>query len=163
LQIIPTSDTLKPVEEIFVPKPSGPAAVSTNSNGLNADVQIPFAGSALKTGEKARIAVMVSASSPFRSAVLGLKFDARKLAVRSVAFGDIFGLGYANTASTPFLNQDGKMRVSLSLPEGTVNSNTGVLAYVEVEALADGIPEITLERETLNFIALDGKTFAMKF
>jgi hypothetical protein len=106
---------------------------------------------------------MVNASGPFRSAVLGLKFDETKLAIRSVTFGDVFGTSLANTAANPFLNQGGKMYVSLSMPDGYVKANSGVLAYVEVEALADGTPALTLEKDVLNFLAPDGKAFALKF
>jgi hypothetical protein len=80
-----------------------------------------------------------------------------------VAFGDIFGTSLANMTAAPFVNQGGKMYVSLSLPEGFEKSPSGVLAYVEDEALADGTPAITLEKDILNFLAPDGKTFALKF
>lgn len=161
LQINQTSDTVKPLEA--TPSTVLPAAVSTSNTPLTADVQIRSMGSALKVGERSKIAVMVNASSPFRSAVLGVKFDVQKLAVRAVSFGDVFGTGLMNTSTPPFLNQNGKMYVSLSMADGTVNSNSGVLAYIEVEALVDGVPVITLEKDVLNFLASDGKTFAMKF
>jgi hypothetical protein len=120
-------------------------------------------GNALKVGERAKIAVMVNASSSFRSAVIGLKYDQQKLAIRSVSFGDIFGTPLANSVAAPFLNQGGKMYVSLSMAEGSVKANSGVLAYIEVEALAEGTPALTLEKDVLNFLAPDGKTFALKF
>jgi hypothetical protein len=117
----------------------------------------------MKAGEKTRIPVMVKSSGPFRSAVLGLRFDEKKIAVRSVMFGDVFGMGMANTLATPFLNQSGRMFVSLSLADKAVSSTEGVLAFVEIEALADGKPQITLEKEVLNFLAADGKNFSVKF
>jgi general secretion pathway protein D len=158
LQINQTSDTVKPSGPVAEPQ-----AETAKPAAATADVQIgPIAG-AMKAGQKMRIPVMVNASGPFRSAVLGLKFDETKMAVRSVAFGDIFGTSLANMTAAPFVNQGGKMYVSLSLPEGFVKSTSGVLAYVEVEALADGTPAITLEKDILNFLAPDGKTFALKF
>jgi len=39
----------------------------------------------------------------------------------------------------------------------------GILAFVEVEALVDGKPQIDLVRDALNFIAADGRNFAVKF
>ena len=50
----------------------------------------------MKRGDKTKLAVMVQSSSAFRSAVLGLKFDASKVAVRSVGYGDVFGRELAN-------------------------------------------------------------------
>jgi hypothetical protein len=78
-------------------------------------------------------------------------------------FGDVFGMGTANTAATPFLNQNGKMYISLSMPDKAVSITDGVLAFVEIEALADGKPDIVLEKDVLNFIAADGRNFVVKF
>jgi general secretion pathway protein D len=160
LQINQTSDTSKSgAPEVISPVESG-ADVSTPRVELTLAGDVPV----LKAGEKAKIPVMVRSTGAFRSAVLGLRFDDKKLAVRSVTFGDVFGAGVVNTTATPFLNQNGKMYVSLSLAgNAAVGSTQGVLAYVEVEALADGKPEIMLEREVLNFLAADGKNLAVKF
>ncbi len=168
LQITETSDTSKPFDPVVepikapetsvkVPEPEKPA-VATPS----AELQLPASLPELKAGEKTKIAVMVKSSSAFRSAVLGLRFDDKKLAVRSVSFGDIFGTPTANTAVLPFLNEKGKMFVSLSLQQGTVATQSGVLAIVEIEALADGKVEISLEKDVLNLLAADGKNFAIK-
>jgi general secretion pathway protein D len=168
LQIMETSDTSKsadpvvepiktPETSVKVPEPEK-LVVATPS----AELQLPASLPELKAGEKTKIAVMVKSSSAFRSAVLGLRFDDKKLAVRSVSFGDIFGTPTANTAVLPFLNEKGKMFVSLSLSQGTVATQSGVLAIVEIEALADGKVEISLEKDVLNLLAADGKTFAIK-
>lgn len=139
------------------------AAANSVVDSPLAELQISWNLASIKKGEKMKIPVMVKSSTLFRSAVLGLRFDDKKLAVRSVSFGDIFGVGVANTNADPFLNQNGRMNVSLSLPQGTVESGSGILAYIEVEALADGKPEITLERDVLNLLAADGKNFSLKF
>ncbi len=115
----------------------------------------------MKTGTRAKVAVMVSGNSDFRSAVLGLKFDDKKLAIRSVSLGSAFGTS-ENTVMTPFLNQNGKMFISLSSKDIANASASGTLAYIEIEALTDGRPAITFERDVLNFITADGKSFAVK-
>ena len=146
----------------LVPAVDPTTSVETPSS-LAANVQILPMGSVLKAGERSRIPVMVNASSPFRSAVLGFSFDEKKLTVRSVSFGDVFGSPLVNSPVAPFLNQGGKVYVSLSMPDGTAKSNSGVLAYIEVEALADGAPALTLEKDVLNFLTPEGKTFALKY
>ena len=170
LEIKETSDTSKSAEPVVEPvkapaeevKPpvmdnsAKPAMIPT------AELQLPTYLPELKAGEKATIAVRVKSSSAFRSAVLGLRFNDKKLAIRSVTFGEIFGTTAANTAVLPFLNQNGKMFVSLSLPEGNVAAESGVLALVEVEALVDGKVEIKLEKDVLNLLAADGRNFAVK-
>ncbi len=162
LAISQTSDTSMQNSErpTLVPLP---ASLNPISDSPVAELQISWNLAAMKKGEKMKIPVMVKSATLFRSAVLGLRFDDKKLAVRSVSFGDIFGAGIANTNADPFLNNNGRMNVSLSLPQGTVGSGSGILAYVEVEALTDGTPEITLERDVLALLAQDGRNFAVKF
>ena len=157
LRINPTSDTSNSTQPAVTPP------VSTNSTAPNVELSFASEIPTMKAGEKVRIPVMVKSSGAFRSAVLGLRFDDKKLAVRSVLFGDVFGMGMANTAATPFLNTGGKMFVSLSAGDQALASTQGVLAFVEVEALADGKPELALEREVLNFLAADGRNFSVKF
>ena len=157
LRINPTSDTSNSTQPAVTPP------VSTNSTAPIVELSFASEIPTMKAGEKVRIPVMVKSSGAFRSAVLGLRFDDKKLAVRSVLFGDVFGMGMANTAATPFLNTGGKMFVSLSAGDQALASTQGVLAFVEVEALADGKPELALEREVLNFLAADGRNFSVKF
>ena len=53
--------------------------------------------------------------------------------VRSVSFGEIFGTALSRAAATPFLNQNGRMFVTLAHPDGAVESRSGILAFVEIE------------------------------
>ncbi|HSK70395.1 MAG TPA: secretin N-terminal domain-containing protein [Pyrinomonadaceae bacterium] len=117
----------------------------------------------MKAGEKTKVAVMVRSATAFRSSVLGLKFDNSKVAVRSVSFGDVFGKDIAQTTASPFLNQNGKMYVSLSTSKDIAENSSGILAYIEIEALADGKPEITFDSDVLNFLTANGKSFTVKF
>jgi len=160
LQITPTVDSSKrtlAVEQTSLnedaPKANAPVA----------DLQFLPTLSEMKKGEKTKLAVMIKSATAFRSAVLGLKFDASKVAVRSVSFGDVFGASLAQTSVTPFLNQSGKMFVSLSSPKDVAENSSGILAYVEIEALADGKPEISFDSDVLNMLTADGKNFAVKF
>ena len=117
----------------------------------------------MKVGEKVRLPILVQGSTAFRSAVLGLKFDDKKIAVRSVSFGEVFGASFVNTAVTPFLNQNGRMFVSLSTKDGMAANPAGVLAYIEIEALTNGKPEIAFERDVLNLLTPEGKNFVVGF
>ncbi|PYT01913.1 MAG: hypothetical protein DMF63_03520 [Acidobacteria bacterium] len=158
LQIKPTSDTSMAGQ----PQLTNTAQASDTTLPK---VELLFANDlqTMKAGDKVKVPIIIKASGPFRSAVLGLKFDDKKIAVRSVMYGDVFGMGIANTMASPFLNQGGKMYVSLSAADSTIAGSGGVLAFVEVEALADGKPEIALERDVLNFLTADGKNMPVKF
>jgi len=164
LQLNQTSDTVKPAETTYVqPVDNGPIAQKTDPSSAP-NVQISFGPglSEMKAGDKVKIPVMIQGSSAFRSGVIGMKFDQTKVAVRTVSFGDVFGPSLANTAATPFLNQNGKMYVSLSAKDDAGAIAVGTLAFIEIEAIADGRPEITFDRDVLNFLAADGKNFQIK-
>ncbi|MGE3466048.1 MAG: secretin N-terminal domain-containing protein [Pyrinomonadaceae bacterium] len=116
----------------------------------------------LKAGDKVRIPVVLKGSGKFQSAVLGLKFDAARLAVRSVSFGDAFGTT-ANSAAIPFINQNGKMYVSLVTKDASEIDTAGILAYVEVEALTAGKVQIEFDRDVMNFLTVEGKNLVVRF
>jgi hypothetical protein len=155
LQIAPTADSSE--------RKLNAQETSLKSNAPTADLQIIPGLTEMKTGERVKLAVQIKSATAFRSAVLGFKFDQNKIAVRNVTFGDVFGSNLAQTTVTPFLNQNGKMYVSLSSPKDVAENSTGILAYIEVEALADGKPEISFESDIMNLLTAEGKNFAVRF
>ena len=162
LQITPTAFTnpltsASPASQLV----SGQDAVRVTAP--TAELEMAAALPEMKKGERTKVAITVNNSAPFQSAVLGLKFDSSKLAIRSVQVGDVFGAGLTNSPVSPFLNQNGKMYVSLSLPGGSVQGGSGILAFVEVEALADVRPELAFDRDAMNFLTADGKNFTVKY
>jgi general secretion pathway protein D len=166
----PTSDSST---ESIVPKPmtlplqelslKSEAVTPTTGDTPKANVSFLPKLPEMKTGEKTKIAVIVKSATAFRSAVLGFKFDDKKLAIRSVSFGDVFGGELAGKDQKPYLNQNGKTYVSLSSSKNTAENASGVLAYIEVEALADGRHEITFDTDSINILTADGKEFVVKF
>ncbi|MEO6052068.1 MAG: secretin N-terminal domain-containing protein [Pyrinomonadaceae bacterium] len=151
--IVETSDT-QPVSKEPNAEPSAAPAVE-----LRLGAELPE----MKVGDKLKIPVLIKGNGTFRSAVMGLKFDAKQLAVRNVTFGDVFGTTVSNSAATPFLNQNGKMYVSLTAQDGKEMNSTGTLAFIEIEVLKNGRPEIAFDRDVLNFLTADGKNFTVKF
>lgn len=165
LEIKQTSDTsvatAEPKQTLSVESSTEQKASATPAG--SAELSLPSFFKEMKRGEKTMVPVMVKSTAAFRSAVVGLKFDPTAVAVRSVTYGDVFGESLANTMANPFLNQGGKMFVTLSLENGVAPGSFGILAFVEIEALSDGKPAIQLEKEVLNFLSADGKNFAVKF
>ena len=162
LQIVPASDTSggKLMLQQTSLKVAGENPIF---NAPTADLQFLSNLPEMKKGDKTKIAIMVRSATAFRSAVLGLKFDSEKIVVRTVSFGSVFGTDLAQTYAKPFLNENGKMFVSLSSPKDTAENSSGMLAYIEVEALADGKHDITFDKDILNFLTADGKNFVVKF
>ncbi|HEV7701042.1 MAG TPA: cohesin domain-containing protein, partial [Pyrinomonadaceae bacterium] len=158
LQLTQTSDTSAATAQ---PAEIKNDAVATKTDAAANPVEMTF-GIALpdmRTGEKIKVPVMLTGTGTLASAVIGLKFDDKSVAIRSVSYGDLFGLT-ANSAATPFLNQNGKMYVSLTSKDAVAVN--GILAYIEIEALVNGKPVITFDRDVLNLLAADGKTVGLK-
>jgi hypothetical protein len=166
LQINQTADTSSaPAQDV---KPAADTGTPGSESAApeqkpNSEIKLPVSMAAMKAGEKVKVPILVNSSTSFRSALFGLKFDPKRMAVRSVSFGDVFGSALAGTSATPFVNENGKMYVTLALPAGAAPLQTGVLAYVEIEALTDGMPLMELDKDVVNFLTSDGKNFAMRF
>jgi general secretion pathway protein D len=163
LQVTPTSDTST---QSILPKPMTlPLIENTETNTATPKAEVQFLPNLpeMKKGEKTKIAVLIKSATGFRSAVMGLKFDAQKLTVRSISYGEVFGGEMAGKVATPFLNQNGKLYVTLSSPKDTAENASGIMAYIEVEALADGKQEIVFDADMMNIMTNDGKNFTVKF
>ena len=147
--------TLQPVDD---PADSRPAATTAPRAAFRLG-DIPE----MKAGEKVKVPVYVDGAAPFRSTVLALRFDNAAVAVRSVSFGDVFGDKLLNAAATPYLNQDGKMYVNLSAGGSAAQRTSGIVAYIEIEALSAGTPQITFDKDSLVMLTPDGKNFVVNF
>jgi general secretion pathway protein D len=163
LQVTQTSDTSS--QSILTKPMTLPLIEATETNSIAPKAEVQFLPNLpeMKTGEKTKIAVLIKSATGFRSAVLGLKFDGQKLAVRSVSYGDVFGGDMTGKAAAPFLNQNGKTYVSLSSLKDTAENASGILAFIEVEALSDGKHEIVFDADLMNVMTADGKNFVVKF
>ena len=151
LQLRETSDTVGPETKPYVPVASGPVV----------EVTMNAATSSLKAGERTKIAVQIAGNGQFASATLGLKFDDKKYAVRSISLGDAFGQA-ANRTVTPFLNQNGKAYFSLVDAAGKAVAANGIIAYIEIEALVDGPAAIEFDQDILSFLSVDGKPLLVR-
>ena len=145
--------TLQPVDD------NSANGSSSYKAALRFGAEIP----AMKAGEKLKLPIYVDASEPFRTATFGLAFDDSKVAVRTVQFGEVFGTKLAATDTMPFLNQGGKMYVSLATSGTSADSASGIIAYVEIEALADGKPVLTFVKDVSSMQTAKGKNFVVNF
>lgn len=161
LQLTQTSDTTKTSEPVEV-KTETPRYESDKPLISSVEFSIGVQLAEMKAGEKVKVPVVVQGDGKLMSAVIGLKFDDKRIAVRSVSYGDIFAAN-ANTLATPFLNQNGKLYVSFVAKDDKAVLANGVLAFIEIEALADGKPVIVFERDVMNLLSADSKAFALKF
>jgi general secretion pathway protein D len=159
---LPLVQTSEPLEE----KPVGPA-VKIEEKPLTIpkatlNVIMPFVNE-MKVGEKAKISVAIESESAFRSAIVAVGFDPKKVAVRRVSYGDVFGNSYADRVAIPYFNSNGKLYMTLSADELTKVEGSDVLAYLEIEALVAGKPEITLVQNMFSLINENGQNFVLNF
>lgn len=165
LQINQTADTglNKTIFEGVSLKSSEQPAAAATVDAPTAEVRFLPNLPEMKAGEKTKIAVMVKSASAFRSSVLGLAFDNKKLSVKSVSFGEVFGRAMAQTSAPPFFNQGGKTYVSLASAKDISENSAGILAYIEVEALTNGSHDIQFDKGIMNFLTADGRNFIVKY
>lgn len=163
LQLNPTSDVVSKTDPVADPVDETPVEPSSPQSAASVIKMHLGAIPEMKAGEKVKVPVIIDGSGLFTSSVVGLKFDDKRVAVRSVGFGDVFGTAVANTATQPFLNQNGKMYVSLGSKDGKGLTSAGTLAFIEIEALVDGKPAVTFDRDVLNFLTTDGKSIKVSF
>jgi len=164
LSLSPTSDSAAgnavPLKQLSLP---ADAANTSETPAISAKMEfLPKLG-VMKKGEKIKLAVMVRSAEAFRSAVIGINFDPEKTAVSAVSFGDVYGRELSGTSAEPFVNSGGRMYVSLIAPKGSAENSSGVLAYIEIEALSDGQPVIEFDPDVLNLLTADGSEFEVKF
>ncbi len=158
LNLRQTANTFAPTTETKAVTETEPSKSAMGER----DARITFGADlpSLEMGKIYRIPVLIEAAGSFNSAVLGLSFDEQRIAVRSVIFGEVFGPRSA-TPAAPFLNQNGKLYVSLRGDSGELFRSSGTLAIIEIEALQDGPALMSFERDVMNVIAADGRSLSI--
>jgi general secretion pathway protein D len=162
--LVPIDSSVKTLQLKETSESAEPAPLKTvepAAGGPSAEVRLNAAATSMKAGEKSRIAVQLNGEGTFSSATIGVKFDARKFAVRSITLGEAFG-DAANRVVTPFLNQSGKAYFSITADAGKTAAASGVIAYLEVEALADGAPEFSVDGDIVSVLTADGKPYSIR-
>jgi general secretion pathway protein D len=165
LQIEQTSDTSKenvPTQKLSLPSENS-VPKDNKTNVSNGEVQLFPTMRAMKVGEKMQVSVIIKSENAFRSAVLALNYDQNKIAIRKVIYGDVFGDKLAEKEATPFLNSKGKMFVTLASDKDLAVGGSDVLAYIEIESLIDGTPEIKFDSNISNILTEDGSSFLLKY
>jgi general secretion pathway protein D len=118
----------------------------------------------LKAGERAKFQVLIESDTSFNSAVLALGFDPKKIAIRKVSYGEVFGKNLTEQEAKPYFNAGGKMYATLSTESLTKIEGNDVLAYIEIEALVAGKPELSFISNMFTLINNEsGQSIALTF
>lgn len=156
------TSSVKPLNGESTTKKIGAKAVESKTplDPIPVEVKIQPLGEMSK-GEKRRVSVIINAPSALQTAVLSLRFDASQIAVTKVAYGDVFGKKMMQTEAPPFTcyinKSDGMLIASLPLLPNQLAQGSGVLAYVEVEALANGTANLEVNSSNSSLIGINGE------
>jgi general secretion pathway protein D len=110
--------------------------------------------SAMKAGETKQFAIELKSHVPLALAVVALKFDPKVVKVRSVNAGSLFSA--SKPSIIPSIDPTGLCLISVSGRAGAgAIQGAGTLLLIEVEAVADGVPVFTFDKEAMNIVATD--------
>ena len=112
---------------------------------------------ALKVGERRRFAIELTSDVQLSLAVLALRFDPKVVTVLGISAGPLF-----QAARPPILTQSidpgGVCLISVSALNGAAHiKGSGVLIFIEVEAIAAGDAAFALDRQTMHLVASDAR------
>ncbi len=138
-----------------VPKPIETSIPSVNARSRTAQILIGET-SAMKVGETKQFAVELKSHVPLALAVVALKFDPKVVKVRAVTAGSLLSANRVTASIIPSIDPNGVCLVSVSgrASSGPIQG-AGTLLLIEVEAIADGNPGFTLDKEAMHIVATD--------
>jgi general secretion pathway protein D len=136
-----------------VPKPIETSIAPVNPRSRTAQILMGET-TAMKTGETKQFAIELKSHVPLALAVVALKFDPKVVKVRSVTAGSLLSSTKQNII--PSIDPNGLCLISISGRAGSgAIQGAGTLLLIEVEAVADGAPGFTFDKEAMNIVATD--------
>jgi general secretion pathway protein D len=146
-----------------LPKPVEASAGAGNSR----TAQLGFAAKdvILKVGERRHLAIELNSVTPLAMAVLAMRFDPRVVKVRAVSAGTLLPTeqGIAPTIGQS-IDPAGQCLISIS----TLNSKipikgTGVLVWLDVEAIGAGDARFSFDQNMVHVVATDAREVVLDF
>ena len=132
------------------------ASANVSRNGSRV-AQLGFTPSApLKVGEKRRFAINLTSDLQYNLAVIGFRFNPKVVNVLGVSAGSLF-LGRRTPIVTDSTDPSGSSLISISAPNGTPIAGSGILVFIEVEAIAAGDAGFMLNKDAMHLVATDSR------
>jgi general secretion pathway protein D len=115
----------------------------------------------MRVGEKQRLMLLVKTSTPLGLAAATLRFDPRVVAVRGVTHGSLFGEAKELLPTiTPSIDPRGSLLALIAPAANTPINGMGVLLFVEIEAVAVGESDVTLDQTGVHLMSVAGQNVA---
>ncbi|MGI9104626.1 MAG: secretin N-terminal domain-containing protein [Pyrinomonadaceae bacterium] len=143
--------------------PAPPAAAASAAVMTNGGAQLYLLSGQkeMRVGEKQRLMLLVKTATPLGLAAATLRFDPRVMAVRSVTQGSLFGEAKeAMPSITPSIDPRGSLLALIAPAVNMPISGMGVLLFVEIEALAEGESDVTLDQAGVHLMSVSGQNVA---
>jgi hypothetical protein len=139
--------------------PAVPVAAAPANSG--AQLYLLSGQKEMRVGEKQRLMLLVKTSTPLGLAAATLRFDPRVVAVRGVAPGSLFGEAKEAIPSiTPSIDARGSLLALIAPAVSAPITGMGVLLFIEVEALAAGESDVTLDQTGIHLMSVSGQNVA---
>lgn len=117
----------------------------------------------MRVGEKQRLMLLVKTTTPLGLAAATLRFDPRVFAVRAVTQGSLFGEAKeARPSITPSIDPRGSLLALIAPAANSPINGMGVLLFVEIEALAVGEGDVTLDQAGIHLMSIGGQNVATR-
>ena len=115
----------------------------------------------MRVGERQRLMLLVKTTTPLGLAAATLRFDPRVVAVRGVTHGSLFGEAKEGLPSiTPSIDARGSLLALIAPAASAPINGMGVLLFVEIEALATGESDVTLDGAGVHLMSVSGQNVA---
>jgi general secretion pathway protein D len=160
-----------PVEKTAAPPAVAAATVATTNSAAAPPLAAMTEGGTqlyvlsgqkeMRVGQKQRLMLLVKTSTPLGLAAATLRFDPRIVAVRGVTHGSLFGEAKELLPTvTPSIDARGSLLALIAPAANTPINGMGVLLFVEIEAVAAGESDVTLDQAGVHLMSVAGQNVA---
>jgi len=139
------------------PKPTETSLNSTSGSRV-ARLSFQSGDDTLKIGEKRRLALQLDSELSLSMALMALRFDPKVMKVSAISAGTLLGQSEAPPSLTQSIDPAGVCMVSISALNGkTAMKGSGVLIFVDIEAVGPGVASLIFDPQSLHLVATDAR------
>jgi hypothetical protein len=112
----------------------------------------------MKIGEKRRFSLQLDSELSLSMALMALRFDPKVMKVNAISAGTLLGQTEVAPSLTQSIDPSGVCMVSISALNGKLAmKGSGVLIFVDVEAVGPGVASLIFDPQSLHLVATDAR------
>jgi general secretion pathway protein D len=141
-----------------LPKPTETSLNTTSGTSRVARLSFLPGDDAMKIGEKRRFALQLDSELSLSLALMALRFDPKVMKVSGISAGSLLGTQTEAPSLTQSIDPSGVCMISISALNGkTAMKGSGILIFVDVEAIGPGVASLIFDRQLLHLVATDAR------